>query len=339
MKVALLVNHLALTGVNNVVLDLATQLVKYGHVCTVFHLKENAETMAFPCEVRVADVRMFQEYDVVHAHGLLPEIWVCRNRPRRCRAKCVTTLHCYCFQDLPDLYGPIKGYAMGLLYLWMKRPFDRVVCLSKDMMGYYGRFLQKRKLTYAYNTRSLMLDGSRSNSRDEKYQGKVVIGMNGVLIQRKGVDLMLQALSLLPDRFVLRLAGDGKERKRFEAMAESLGVADRVEFMGMVSQAWALLPQYDILALPSRSEGFPLALLEAAVYRKKVVVSDLPIVKECFNNHVDVEMFLLGEGAEGLKDAILKAENNSQLETNIQQLFQDKYSPECFYHRYMEIYG
>lgn len=339
MNISFLINHLALTGVNNVVLDLATQLINHGHQCTVFYLKDGGRVMDFPCEVRVADVRMFQEYAVVHAHGLLPEIWVYRNRPRRCRAKCVTTLHCYCFQDLPDLYGTIKGYAMGLLYLWMKRPFDRVVCLSKDMMGYYGRFLQKRKLTYAYNTRSLMLDGSRSNSRDEKYQGKVVIGMNGVLIQRKGVDLMLQALSLLPDRFVLRLAGDGKERKRFEAMAESLGVADRVEFMGMVSQAWTLLPQYDILALPSRSEGFPLALLEAAVYRKKVVVSDLPIVKECFNNHVDVEMFFLGEGAEGLKDAILKAENNSLLETNIQQLFQDKYSPECFYRRYMEIYG
>lgn len=339
MKVALLVNHLALTGVNNVVLDLAIQLVKHGHACTVFCLKEGKDAMVFPCAVKVADATMFQEYDVVHAHGLMPEIWVYRNKPRKCRAKCVTTLHCYCFQDLPDLYGTLKGYAMGLLYLWMKRPFDRVVCLSKDMMGYYGRFLQKRKLTYAYNTRSLILDNSLLNSRDEKCQGKVVIGMNGVLIQRKGVDLMLQALSLLPDRFILRLAGDGKERERFEAMAESLGIADRVEFMGMVPQAWTLLPQYDILALPSRSEGFPLALLEAAVYRKKVVVSDLPIVKECFNNHVDVEMFLLSAGAEGLKDAILKAENNRKLEANIHQLFQEKYSPECFYQRYMEIYG
>lgn len=339
MKIALLTNHLALTGVNNVVLDLAKQLINHGHQCTVFYLKDGGRVMDFPCEVRKADSAMFQEYDVVHAHGLMPEIWVGRNKPKHCRAKCVTTLHCYCFQDLPDLYGTLKGYAMGLLYLWMKRPFDRVVCLSKDMMGYYGRFLQKRKLTYAYNTRSLILDNSLLNSRDEKCQGKVVIGMNGVLIQRKGVDLMLQALSLLPDHFILRLAGDGKERERFEAMAESLGVADRVEFMGMVSQAWTLLPQYDILALPSRSEGFPLALLEAAVYRKKVVVSDLPIVKECFNNHMDVEMFLLSAGAEGLKDAILKAENNRKLEANIHQLFQEKYSPECFYQRYMEIYG
>lgn len=339
MKIALLTNHLALTGVNNVVLDLATQLINHRHQCTVFYLEDRGRVMDFPCEVRRADFAMFQEYDVVHAHGLMPEIWVYRNKPRKCRAKCVTTLHCYCFQDLPDLYGTIKGYAMGLLYLWMKRPFDKVVCLSQDMMGYYGRFINRKKLTYAYNTRDLISDEEWMPKRDAKYEGKVVMGMNGVLIQRKGVDLMLHALKMLPSRFVLRLAGDGKERRRFERMAKELGIEERVEFMGMVSQAWTLLPQYDILVLPSRSEGFPLALLEAAVYGKKVVVSDLPIVKECFNNHVDVEMFQLSAGAEGLKDAILKAENNRKLEANIHQLFQEKYSPECFYQRYMEIYG
>lgn len=338
MTIALLTNHLALTGVNNVVLDLATQLINHGHQCTVFYLKDGGRVMDFPCEVRKADSAMFQEYDVVHAHGLMPEIWVYRNKPKKCRAKCVTTLHCYCFQDLPDLYGTIKGYAMGLLYLWMKRPFDKVVCLSQDMIGYYSRFINRKKLTYAYNTRDLIPDEERMPKRDAKYEGKVVMGMNGVLIQRKGIDLMLHALKMLPSRFVLRLAGDGKERRRFERMARALGIEERVEFMGMVSQAWTLLPQYDILVLPSRSEGFPLALLEAAVYGKKVVVSDLPIVKECFHNHKDVEMFQLKKGAEALKDAILRAEKNEHLSENIYQLFQHKYSPACFYQRYIDIY-
>ena len=52
MRVAFLVNHLGISGVNNVVADLVTMLVKHGHRCCVFYFKESASKTNFTCETR-----------------------------------------------------------------------------------------------------------------------------------------------------------------------------------------------------------------------------------------------------------------------------------------------
>ena len=95
---------------------------------------------------------------------------------------------------------------------------------------------------------------------------------------------------------------------------------------------------YDVFALPSRSEGFPLALLEAGAVGIETVVSDLPIVKECFVNHHDVEMFKLTDGADGLKRALLYASASGKEKENIKKTFNSKYSPEKFYEAYLKVY-
>lgn len=127
--------------------------------------------------------------------------------------------------------------------------------------------------------------------------------------------------------------------KEFEQMALDLQVNKRVCFAGYQPDAFRFLSMYDVFVLPSRSEGFPLALLEAAVMKKKCVVSDLPIVKECFTNHEEVEMFKLTDGAEGLAAAIQRAIANQNLGQALNKRFLKDYSPDRFYHNYMQIYN
>ena len=347
MKIAYLIAHLGQTGVNQVVVDLVVQMQGHGHECCVFYMEKVEHEMDIPCEtVLLTDRDQLKGFDVIHAHGLKPEMWIVKKVWRHKReyqnTKFVTTLHCYCFQDFCDLYGSFKGGLMGGLYLLVKRPFDKVVCLSKDMRQYYTKWLPKRKLTYAYNTRNIdsklyfVSDDEQEMLSSFKGNG-TLIGMNCVLIYRKGIDVMLKAMALLPKTFKLIIMGEGQERSAFEQMSHELGIEQRVFFAGMQKDAFRFLPYYDIYAMPSRSEGFPLVLLEAAAYGTKVVASSLPVVKECFTDD-EVITFDMPE-AQALADTIIKANEKKDLGKRLKQRFEMDYAPTAFFNRYIDIYG
>lgn len=87
----------------------------------------------------------------------------------------------------------------------------------------------------------------------------------------KGIDLMLHALAGLPGRrLTYTVIGDGDARPSLRALAETLGLADRVRFVGLVSDAErdAALAECDLFALPSSNEGFGIVYLEAMAQAK-----------------------------------------------------------------------
>lgn len=97
----------------------------------------------------------------------------------------------------------------------------------------------------------------------------------GALIERKGQALVIEALPALPDvRYWL--AGAGDEEGRYRALAQKLGVATRVHFMGPVANAD--LPQLylaaDAVVMPSASEGLANAWVEALACGTPIVISD-----------------------------------------------------------------
>ena len=88
----------------------------------------------------------------------------------------------------------------------------------------------------------------------------------GRLVSRKHVDLGLRALAALDrDDVELLVAGDGTHRTRLETLADRLGVADRVTFLGFVPEAdlASLYAGSDAFLFLSRYEGFGLTFLEA----------------------------------------------------------------------------
>ncbi len=86
----------------------------------------------------------------------------------------------------------------------------------------------------------------------------------GRLVHEKGADVLLSSLALLKrSDYLCLIAGDGPERDKLEAMASSLGLMDRICFLGTRSDMLTLLRQVDFLVLPSRYEGLPLVILEA----------------------------------------------------------------------------
>ena len=97
----------------------------------------------------------------------------------------------------------------------------------------------------------------------------------GALIERKGQALVIEALPALPDVHYW-LAGAGEEEGRYRALAQKLGVAARVHFMGAVANAD--LPQLyraaDAVVMPSISEGLANAWVEVLACGTPIVISD-----------------------------------------------------------------
>lgn len=96
------------------------------------------------------------------------------------------------------------------------------------------------------------------------------IGFVGRLVPEKGADLLVRALTYLPQGVRLEIVGEGAERTRLELLATELGVRDRVTFRGGVPSNLMpeVLNRFDILVIPSRTrrnwkEQFGRVIIEA----------------------------------------------------------------------------
>jgi glycosyltransferase involved in cell wall biosynthesis len=77
----------------------------------------------------------------------------------------------------------------------------------------------------------------------------------------------------------LVLVGDGPLREEAKRLAETLGVTNQVHFLFGQPEPWPALTAADLFCFPSRYEGLPLVLLEAASCGLPIVASDIPEIR------------------------------------------------------------
>lgn len=122
--------------------------------------------------------------------------------------------------------------------------------------------------------------------------GSPLLITHGTLVRRYGIDRAIQALGLLaPAQPDLRLTvmGDGEQRPALEALAQELGLEDRVEFTGWLpwAEGLARVRQATLCLVPVLGDGYgrfllPTKLLEAVQLGVPVVCSRLPAIEVYF---------------------------------------------------------
>lgn len=341
MKIALLLTSLSNSGPIIVARDLANLLVAKSHQVSVFYFKDIVE-LEFPCHTtKISIISQFnwEEFDIIHCHGLRPDLFVLLRKPLFCKTPVCTTIHSYLFLDHSYKYGKHWSWLTARIVLASTLRDNIVITLSKHAMEYYKKYIPHRKLRFVYNTRECVLNDVEEELHNQILKFKdscFLLGANCNLNKLKGLHQIIEVLPLL-DEVKFCVVGDGEEKCRLEKLAKDLGVEDRVLFLGRRPNAHNFLPFYDCYVMPSYSEGFPLALLEAACMKKATICSNIEIFREILSEH-ETAFFQL-DCPQSLVTAIKRCMNEKErLENNIYQRYLANYSPLFFVNNHLTLY-
>jgi len=112
----------------------------------------------------------------------------------------------------------------------------------------------------------------------------------GSLLPVKGLDYLLRALAMMPDKFKwkLEVVGDGPGRTSDELLCSELGLSDRVSFHGMLSKPRLaeFMRRADLFVLPSLAETFSVATAEALATGLPVLATRCGGPQEYINDQV-----------------------------------------------------
>jgi glycosyltransferase involved in cell wall biosynthesis len=227
----------------------------------------------------VRAVRQF-EPDLVHLHA--PNVWACAAlRLAGLRAPLVVTHHC-------DIVGrePLRSGVMVLYRDLVRRARDVIVTqpnnhtCSADLKGLALRpTVTPYCLEEPAFAREPGFQDEAKALRRERFGDRPVAVFIGRLVPYKGADQMIAALAETPDLGIV-IVGDGPLRDVIQAQAERLGVANRLLIIGGVDERtknlWLAASDFMILPSVTIAEAFGIVQIEAMLWRKPVLTTDLP---------------------------------------------------------------
>lgn len=163
----------------------------------------------------------------------------------------------------------------------------------------------------------------------------------------KGHDLAIRAWGCLRRKFPdihLVIAGDDTERSDYEALARDCGCTETVHILGAVPRSELLCVMSRALGLvaASRSEGMPIAVLEAGALGRPVIASDIPAFLEFLQHEVDC-LIVQKETHEPIAAAVTRLieepELGQRLGRALSRKVSEQYSAEQVALRYAEAYN
>jgi glycosyltransferase involved in cell wall biosynthesis len=221
----------------------------------------------------------------VHSHTLRADVYVYNWRKKIQRAKILSTIHQDTFKSFSMQYNSVMSFVLTHYWCYIQRRFDGVVSISNQIKNRYSSLLSN-KITTIYNGCSI--DNESINVEIEasivsyKKKGYKILGSYAYITRGKGLSQVINILNLLPD-YAFVLIGEGPYLAELKKSVERLNISDRVLFIPYMQAPYSYLQFMDIYMMPSYSEGFGLAMVEAALAKKSIVCSNIPSFHEIFN--------------------------------------------------------
>jgi glycosyltransferase involved in cell wall biosynthesis len=280
--------------------------------------------------------RELNNYDVVHSHGLISDVYVARYR-KQIKSLKVTTIHGYHFDEKRYDKGLLFGFIFGSLQNLACKQMDIAICISQTMEQYYKR-LGFKNTTVIYNgINKIHLDINTDIVKsDPLTSARLNISTVSILNKRKGVDQIIKLLLLDKKYFLTAVGGNAKNTNNLQKFAELLGVSSQCVFSGDHENPWIIASNCDVFIFPSRSEGLGLALLEAASLGIPIICSDIPTFREIFGED-EVTFFKLDD-IDDLNKAILKLEEISKKAVKAKVKVDKKFTLENMCCNYYQTY-
>ena len=230
-------------------------------------------------------VKIMKNYDIVHTHNSSPQLFVAIaslfNSP-----KLVSTEHNTSNRKRNwKWYRPIES--------WMYGRYDHIICMSKiaeEKLREYmaGEWLIEtsnkfKSITTINNGIDVNVISEAVPCKEllELKENRKAILMVAGFRKQKDQDTILKALTLLDkNKFEVWFAGIGERMEEVQQLAKSLGVSDRVRFLGLRTDIPNVLRAADVIVMSSHWEGLSLSNVEGMSAHKPFIASDVNGLKE-----------------------------------------------------------
>ena len=295
LRVLHVVDSLEFGGLERVVTDLAIEQAK-NHKVAVFSIND---TTGFSDELRDAGI------EVIVGHKNKPfDLRVLKALRRNAIERGIQIVHAHNFtpnyysaasllgaRDAPILVGTchdmgtrLTNRKLRLMYRWSLTRTARLAMVGQEVHDHYVRsgIVPERKATTVLNGipvgRFTTTPQRRAQARSKLglHDGDLVIGCVGRLVGLKNHALLLSIMpALLKVHPELRLVivGYGELEEVLRLQTLQLRISRQVTITGKRSDVADLLPAFDVFALPSKTEGLSIALLEACATGIAIVAS------------------------------------------------------------------
>jgi len=215
-------------------------------------------------------IRSFRP-DLVTSHSSKAGI-VARIASRIAGVPCVFTVHGWAFNSS-------ESVAKRAVYRSIERAMaplaSRIICVSNDSLrhGVASGIAAKRMVTI-HNGIPDVTTLFRATTNAHRASGLMRVVSVTRFAPPKDQATLIRAVARTPG-VSLDLVGMGPTEPAARNLVTTLGIADRVQFLGNRRDVPAILAGSQVFALCSRSEGFPLATLEAMRAELPVIVSNV----------------------------------------------------------------
>lgn len=269
---------------------------------------------------KLVDVVKYENLDLLHVHYAIPHATVAYMAKKILLTEgryvpTVTTLH---GTDI-TLVGSNRTFAPVVAFSINKS--DGVTAVSASLRQQtYDLFDIKNEIEVIHN----FIDFERFR-KVNKDHFKKAIAPNGerILVHTSNfrkvkrvddvVKIFKQVYEKVPSK--LLLIGDGPERQNIEQLCRQIGLCDEIRFLGKQDAVEELLAVSDLFIMPSQSESFGLAALEAMACEVPVISSNIGGLPEVNIQGITGFLSDVGNVDEMAQNAIRLLENEDMLNT------------------------
>ena len=230
-------------------------------------------------------VKIMKNYDIVHTHNSSPQLFVAIADLFQ-QTKLVSTEHNTSNRKRNwKWYRPIES--------WMYGRYDHIICISKIAEEKLREYMAGEWLIETSNkfkSITTINNGIDVNAISEAVPCKELLDLKenrkAILMvagfrKQKDQDTILKALTLLDkNKFEVWFAGIGERMEEVQQLAKSLGVDDRVRFLGLRTDIPNVLKAADIIVMSSHWEGLSLSNVEGMSAHKPFIASDVNGLRE-----------------------------------------------------------
>ncbi len=170
---------------------------------------------------------------------------------------------------------------------------------------------------------------------------EIVVGTVAGLRAVKNIPRLVRAVAAAGPKVRLAIAGEGPERSAIMAEAQRMGISDRVMMPGFLRDPARYVGLFDIFALSSDSEQYPISLVEAMAAGCAVVSTDVGDVRDIVST--SNRDYIVPRDDDALATAICTLVQNNELRASLGQKNRDRayaeYDEVRMFARYRQLYG